>query len=449
MKTLPRFSLLLLLSFLPGLAADVVAEREPLTPHQLEELVSPIALYPDPLIALILPASTFPSDVVLAARFLEDGGAPERASTEPWDDSVQALARYREVIDYLDDNLAWTRRLGHLFLDQPNAVMDAIQRVRARARTAGLLGDTPEQQVIVETEEIRIVPAQPTVIYVPRYDPEILYYSSTPVYYGYSRPFITFGIGWGIGTWLNFDCDWRSRSVHIVHRPAYWYHTPDWRHRHRHTGFGSTHWTRRTPYPHHDRRFDRSPRSAGYDVRGASHRHASEPRRFADRSRDDHRRDYNRMASDSPAKRPSASENRRRSEPRGLQADDSNRIATPSSPSVTAVTPAAERPERIRRRPDAGTQPGIERRPSPARSASEHRSQPSLRPAPPRSESAAAPETLNRSRRSEQQQQPPPARRAEAQDRAEQRRQSDGQEQRSSGRSTDSSRGSRRDNLQR
>lgn len=448
MKTLPRLSLLLLLGFLPGLAADAVAEREPLTAQQIEELVSPIALYPDPLVALILPASTFPSDVVLAARFLEDGGSPDRAGTEPWDDSVQALVRYREVIDYLDDNLAWTRRLGHLFLDQPDAVMDAIQRVRARARTAGLLGDTPEQHVIVETEEIRIIPAQPTVIYVPRYDPGILYYSSTPVYYGYGRPFITFGIGWGIGTWLNFDCDWRARSVHIVHRPAYWYHSPDWRHRHRHTGFGVTHWTRRTPYPHHDRRFDRSPRSAGIDMRGAPHRHASEPRRFDDRSREDNRPGHNRISNGSPFNRPPTLENRRRGEPRGQQLDASNQIATPSIPSATTVTPAVQRPDRIHRRPDVRTQPGIEHRPSPVRFAGDHRGQPSIRTAPSHSESAAAPDTSNRSQASGRQQQSQPERRVEAQNRAEQRRQSDGQEQRSSGRA-DSSRGSRRDNLQR
>lgn len=448
MKTLPRFSLLLLLGFLPGLAADAVAEREPLTPHQVEELVSPIALYPDALVALILPASTFPSDVVLAARFLEGGGSPDRASAEPWDDSVQALARYREVIDYLDDNLVWTRRLGHFFLDEPDAVMDAIQRVRARARTAGLLGDTPEQQVIVETEEIRIIPAQPTVIYIPRYDPEILYYSSTPVYYGYSRPFITFGLGFGIGAWLNFDCDWRTRSVHIVHRPAYWYHTPDWRHRHRHTGFGVTHWTRRTPYPHHDRRFDRSPRSSGTDMRGAPHRHASEPRRFDDRSRDDHRRDYNRMASDSPAKRPSTSENHRRGVSRDQQLDVSNPIATSSTPSVNTVTPAVQRPERVHRRANVETQSGSERRPSSVRSAGDHRSQPSIRTAPVRSESVAVPDTSHRSQASGRQQQSQPARRVEAQNRAEQRAQSDASEQRSSDRA-ESRRGARRDNLQR
>ncbi len=270
-----RSALLVTLGLLAcGRAAVAEPEqRTPLTPKQIEELVSPIALYPDPLVALILPAATRPSDIVLAARFLENGGDPERAATEPWDESVKALARYREVVDYLDENLAWTRSLGESFLDQPVAVMNAIQAVRARAREAGLLKDTSEQEIIVEDDEIRILPANPTVIYVPRYDPEILYVSSFPSYY--PGPFLTFGIGYGIGAWLSYDCDWRYHSVRIAHRPAYWYRQPDWRGRHFYHPPGATAWQRWTPPARHDRRFDRPSNHSGVVL------HPNRPRRDA------------------------------------------------------------------------------------------------------------------------------------------------------------------------
>ena len=192
---------------------------------QIEILVGPIALYPDALVALILPASTRPSDIVLAARFLERDGDPDSLASQPWEDSVKSLCRYPEVITYLDENLAWTQSLGDCFLLQPVEVMDAIQVVRARARAKGLLADTDEQSVLVEDGEIRIVPARPTVIYVPRYDPDYLYLTET----WYPGPFLSFGIGYGIGAWLSYDCDWRYHRVRIVQRAPAWYHQPNWR----------------------------------------------------------------------------------------------------------------------------------------------------------------------------------------------------------------------------
>jgi len=261
MKT-SRSVILVILVLLAGgrTAAADPDPREPLTSAQIEQLVSPIALYPDPLVALILPAATRPSDIVLAARFLERGGDPEQAAGEPWDESVKSLARYREVLVYLDQNLAWTRSLGECFSDQADDVMDAIQVVRVRARAAGLLTDTSEQEVIVEGDEIRIVPASPTVIYVPRYDPEILYVTSFPIYY--SGPFLTFGLGYRVGAWLSYDCDWRYRALRIAHRPDHWYRQPDWRGRHQ--PGGATTWNRWVPPPRHDRRFDRPSRSSEF-----------------------------------------------------------------------------------------------------------------------------------------------------------------------------------------
>jgi hypothetical protein len=225
----------------------------PLSPEQVETLVAPIALYPDPLVALILPSTTHPSDVVLASRFLAGGGSPENVLTEPWDESVKALSRYREVVEYLDRNLDWTRRLGDCFLEQPDDVMDAIQAVRARARAGGMLTDSPQQEVVIESDEICIVPTNPTVIYVPRYDPFALCGPIITTYY--PRTWISFGVAYSVGPWLSYDCDWRARHVRIAHRPPTWYYQPDWRRHHHSTG--DVAWTRWTPPPRHDRRFER------------------------------------------------------------------------------------------------------------------------------------------------------------------------------------------------
>ncbi|MBA4137297.1 MAG: hypothetical protein C0518_08280 [Opitutus sp.] len=247
---------------------DGAFARVALSDSDIETLVAPIALYPDPLLALILPAATRPSDIVLAARFLDRGGHPDAATAELWDDSVKALTRYREVLTYLDTHLEWTRRLGECFLDQPDAVMDAVQAIRARARNSGLLTNTPQQEVIYEDEQIHIVPAQPTVIYVPRYDPQILYYTSGPRYYAGS--FLTFGIGYGIGSWLSYDCDWRSRHVRIVQRPPSWYYRPDWRRRHASSVAGAR-WVPRYDRHNYDhRRADFDRRRSGNHHRAGS-----------------------------------------------------------------------------------------------------------------------------------------------------------------------------------
>ncbi len=397
-------------------AADVVGQSQPLTPEQIEELVSPIALYPDPLVALILPASTFPSDIVLAARFLDRGGSPETAGTEPWDESVKSLARYGEVIDYLDDHLEWTRRLGHCFMDQPDAVMDAIQMVRIRAKAAGLLADTPEQHIIVEEDEICIVPAQPTIIYVPRYDPWIICGPSIPVY---SRgPFITFGLGFTVGSWLNFDCDWRARSLRIVSRPAYWYHSPRWDDRNRYRQFAATPWSRRTPYPRHDGRFDRS-RVADYQIPGRDRRDWSERDRVDTRPRTDHRPDSGRHSTGAQNDRSRDWQNRRRSETNDRSRDALNPAGSPVIPPVATPMPEAPRPVQSYRRPDTRTPAGPERF-SPDRTRNDNRTPPPARVAPERPAPAPAPNTMNRTRPPERAQ-PTPARRADPPDRSDQR----------------------------
>lgn len=193
---------------------------------ELEKLVAPIALYPDSLVALILPAATESADIVMAARYLVAGRDPAGVDSEPWDDSVKSLARYPDIVKWMDTNLEWTRDIGDAFLAQPSDVMNAVQRLRLSARSSGVLNDTPEQRVLVEADEVRIVPARVDTIYIPYYDPDILFMRG---YYG--RPLITFSAGFAIGRWLYFDCDWRGRSIWVHHHHLHpsWVYTPGWR----------------------------------------------------------------------------------------------------------------------------------------------------------------------------------------------------------------------------
>lgn len=197
-----------------------------MTAEQLDQLLGPIALYPDALIALVLPACTAPTDIVLAARQLRDN-PEDRSQIEHrgWDESVKSLTSFPEVLKWLDENLTWTKQVGEAFVEQPAEVMQAVQRLRAKARAAGTLVDTPQQQVIAESNTIRIVPAQPEVIYVPYYEPEVVFVS-TPVYY--SRPVLAFGTGVAVGSWLAYDCDWNRRVIWCGDRRRPW-HGHDWR----------------------------------------------------------------------------------------------------------------------------------------------------------------------------------------------------------------------------
>ena len=182
-----------------------------LSQDSLKQLLAPIALYPDALIALILPASTVPSDVVLASRYIAGNGDPKQIPNQQWDNSVQSLASYPDVLTWMDQNLEWTTSLGQAFLVQPADVMNAIQQLRAQAQAAGNLVDTPQQVVVKEKTFIRIVPAEPEYLYVPQYDPEIVYVQPYSQDYG---PLITFGIGFAVGSWLNYDFDWNRHQIY-------------------------------------------------------------------------------------------------------------------------------------------------------------------------------------------------------------------------------------------
>lgn len=192
---------------------------QPLSDQQLDQLLGPIALYPDPLLAEILPAATLPAQIVLADRYMAGGGDPNAVDQQPWDPSVQALTHYPTVLKWLDDNLAWTTEVGDAFLNQQQDVMDSIQRLRASAQNFGNLESTPQQQVVDDNGDIEILPAEPDVIYVPVYLPAYIYIES-----GYGP---SFGVACAIGPWLNCDFDWINHDIRFWGRhhprPANWW----------------------------------------------------------------------------------------------------------------------------------------------------------------------------------------------------------------------------------
>src|SRR5579885_2667437 len=160
------------------------------SPDELDSLVAPIALYPDPILSQVLVASTDPVEIVEAARWLEDhsnlsGKAlAEAAAEQPWDASVQALVLLPEVLHRLNEELRWTTELGNAFMSQEQDVMEAIQRMRQRAWASGALRSTPQQTVSTTTENnkqfIVIQPASPQIVYVPVYNPVAVW--GPPVY---------------------------------------------------------------------------------------------------------------------------------------------------------------------------------------------------------------------------------------------------------------------------
>lgn len=197
------------------------------TVEELDNLLAPVALYPDPILAQLLVAATYPEQVQLAARYVATYGT-SGIDDQAWDISVKSIARYEPVLNMLAERPNWATALGRAYAMQPGDVMASVQSLRTMARAQGNLVTTSEQRVEVEREAIRIVPAQPTVIYVPVYDPEVIYYR--PVDYFHVRtPYWSFGIGYPIGGWLAYDLDWSTRVVYYhgwngYGRPRTWYH---------------------------------------------------------------------------------------------------------------------------------------------------------------------------------------------------------------------------------
>jgi hypothetical protein len=177
-----------------------------LSPDQMNELVAPIALYPDSLVAQVLAAATYPTQVVEADRFVQSqGGAPpdqiaQMVNGQPWDPSVKALCAFPSVLANMDKNLDWTTQLGNAYYNQPQDVMSAVQGMRQQAYDRGDLRSSPQLNVAYQPGDIVIEPANPAVVYVPYYDPWAIY-GFRPYYRWYAPPP---PLGWGVGVRFGF-----------------------------------------------------------------------------------------------------------------------------------------------------------------------------------------------------------------------------------------------------
>jgi uncharacterized membrane protein YgcG len=217
-------------------AAPPPPSHAPQTPEQLQQLVAPIALYPDSLVAQVLAASTFPEQVVEAERWVQahpdlQGAALSQAvDQQPWDPSVKALTAFPSVLGNMDKNLSWASSLGDAYYNQQLDVMNAVQVMRQRAQEAGNLQTTPQQTVETQGSTIVIQPASPDVVYVPAYDPWLIYgfpIVAWPGWYPYpgiwfGGPYLSWGVGFGIGYFAGFGWGWHHWGFDWHHRyPIY------------------------------------------------------------------------------------------------------------------------------------------------------------------------------------------------------------------------------------
>src|SRR5882724_8466805 len=218
--------------------APQATQTAPLTPEALQQLVAPIALYPDALVAQILAASTYPTQIVEANRWLQQHAdlqgdkLAKEVDKQDWDPSVKALTPFSSVLANLDTNLSWTSALGDAYYNQEQDVLDAVQVLRTRAKDAGNLQSTSQDTVTNQGPTIIIQPADPDVCYLPVYDPWLVYGAPIGIYPGYvyvsliDGPYISYGLGIGIGGgfwggfgwgWHSWGFDWRRHNVIFNH----------------------------------------------------------------------------------------------------------------------------------------------------------------------------------------------------------------------------------------
>jgi hypothetical protein len=224
------------------------------SPEQLKQLVAPIALYPDALVAQILAASTYPTQIVEAERWmqrhsdLKGDKLGKEVDKQDWDPSVKAMVQFPSVLENMDKNLSWTSSLGEAYVNQPQDVTDAVQTLRDEARKAGHLNSNEQEKVTTQGNTIVVEPANPQVVYVPAYDPWLVYGAPIVAYPGwYAEPGIfwggvglSFGIGFGIGFfggfgwgWGHWGYDWHGRRAFFDHH--------DWESHSRDFGHGGFH----------------------------------------------------------------------------------------------------------------------------------------------------------------------------------------------------------------
>jgi hypothetical protein len=288
-----RLTALVALISVPGcasLAQDPRPDRVTVvySDEELDNLVAPIALYPDALLAQILIASTFPDQVSIAAAYVRERGT-RGIDDQNWDLSVKSVAHYPPVLNMLATQEDWAIALGQAYAAQSADIMDSVQRLREMARAQGNLYTTDEHEVQYDRDRIIIVPANPRVIYVPTYDPFVVY--ARPVFgVHYRAGFFSFGIGFPIGSWLVYDVDWWGRRIYYdgwygggwrVHSRRYIHITPVYVHpRYRVINININIFNRRVNYVNLDRRYRNVHRTVRWD------RPDRERYRYGDRDRD-------------------------------------------------------------------------------------------------------------------------------------------------------------------
>ena len=241
-KTLKFLAALLLA--LP-LFAQAQAQRS-YTQPELDQMLAPVALYPDPLLSQVLMAATYPEEVREAAAWsqanpgLQGDDAVRAAQYQDWDPSVKSLVAFPQILARMAENPAWTQSLGEAFLAQEPHVMDTVQQLRRRAQAAGNLQSNEQMRVQQQGQTIVLQPASPQYVYVPYYDPYVVYGqwwwpAYRPVYWapwhGYARayhPGVSVGFWWGapVSLSLNFffgNFDWHHRHARVVYPNAYYY----------------------------------------------------------------------------------------------------------------------------------------------------------------------------------------------------------------------------------
>jgi len=304
------------------------AAEDHLSLEELEALVGRIALYPDDLLAIVLPASAYPLQIVQAARFLDElEDDPGLEPDESWDDSVVALLNYPEVLRMMNEDLEWTYALGEAVVSQQPDVIAAIEAFRDKAYAAGNLKSDDRQTVKRENGVIQIQPVEEDVIYVPYYEPErVIVYQPEPVYHYYARPYpvyyypypqgYVFPTRWFWGVTTAFHIGWFTDHLHVWHhsyhghpyfgRPYYfthwWYRRPSI---HVHNTYYVNNHVRRPPHYQRDGDFWRPRRHGG----GVLERRAYREAYYTDRARSEagYRRDLERRTrGDATARRPAA-----------------------------------------------------------------------------------------------------------------------------------------------
>jgi uncharacterized membrane protein YgcG len=225
----------------PQAQAQQATSSEP-SQADLGQLVAPIALYPDALVAQILAGSTYPTQIVEADRWLHQNSNLKgdqlmaAVNNQPWDPSVKALTQFPSVLDNMSQNLSWTSSLGDAYFNFQQDVMNAVQSMRAKAQAAGNLKSTSQQTITTQGSTIVIQPANPEVVYVPTYSPAVVYGAPVAPYPGYSgwdiaaASIISFGVGMAVGAairgpsygwgWGGWGCNWHGGNV-VYNRNVY------------------------------------------------------------------------------------------------------------------------------------------------------------------------------------------------------------------------------------